>query len=166
MNLRAQPRSSPLRMKGHRRDDSLPAPQVELDASGSPMALILEARDHRLVLEGEGDDDWGALTVETRSERVTLGADVVRIIKSRLSDGLQRPIVPIGDIDGLPVEGILNLSDPHHTLYVAQLDNGGRVLFFTDAEGKCHHRLPLSRDELSAWVALLTADPETAEGTP
>ncbi len=100
-----------------------------------------------------GDRDWTHVVLLLDADEHFLGADVLKIIVTRLVGALEGPhkLEVCGERDGVAVRWVLTLSETHHTIYLAVVSEGLR-LYIQDQDGAMVCSIQLSDADVAQWL--------------
>lgn len=119
------------------------------------MVTLLRCADGELQLSSDATG-WCDVMVVISGHQHQLGADSVKVVHTRLSDGICKTLqgTPSGIIEGAEVRWVLSLAERHGSVYAADVE-GRRVLFFQEANGGQLGKLSLSSEDRRKWCELL-----------
>lgn len=103
-----------------------------------------------------GKDTWTTVVLDRNGESIPLGADVLRIITSRLIGALDEPekLELCKNLREVQAAWVLSLSECHCSIYIAKEGQGVR-LYVQNAEGEIFSSFLLSEMESSLWTERL-----------
>jgi hypothetical protein len=115
------------------------------------MVILLGCSDGELQLNVD-ETGWCDVALVTRGNRHQLGADTLKAVAAKLSNGLKDGLEgeASGTIDDVKVRWVLSLAERHCSVYAADV-SGRRVLFFQGADGGLLDRLSLDQQERRVW---------------
>jgi hypothetical protein len=84
-----------------------------------------------------GNNQWTHISLVTATSKTLLGADVYSVICTKLKTALKpyEATNLIGEINGISVVNILNLSENHYSLYLGKATENCPILFFQNSDG-------------------------------
>lgn len=109
-----------------------------------------------------GDNDWTSVVFCQNANRHELGADVLRIIVSRLTNAFEEPdkLAVSSTSEGNELRWILSLMERHYSLYLTIL-NEGLEIYIQDDLGAMIGTIPLSDTDRMEWLGILQRCPQT-----
>jgi hypothetical protein len=109
-----------------------------------------------------GDNDWTRVVFSQNGNRHELGADVLKIIISRLANALQGPdkLAVSSTSEGHELRWVLSLMECHHSMYLKLL-NEGLEIYIQDGLGAMIGTISLSDADRIAWLEILQRCPLT-----
>ncbi len=118
--------------------------------------VMIELRADNLSLILEGPHRWCKVCIRQDGTQQSLGAGSLDNIVPRLCYGLEERGLPTsGEIDGIPTEHILSLSEEHHTFYMGWMNQHTKMLFIQDSNGQVRARIRLNGIQRKEWAGEL-----------
>jgi hypothetical protein len=103
-----------------------------------------------------GNQGWTSVVLLIDEHKHSLGADTLSIIATRIINALEAPLASkdSGEIDGVRVRWVLSLSEQHHTIYLAVV-NEGIKLFIQHPDTTVVGSILLSDSDIARWLESL-----------
>ena len=123
---------------------------------------LIQLKSNEFILQFS-EEDWCEVTLIVSGQNHYLGADSRNLVLERFFNGLTKDFdFSSGEIDGVPVSGVLTLFEAHHTIYLGVID-GKRCLYFQDGDGRIIAEILLSDSDLSLWIESLRENIKASE---
>lgn len=112
---------------------------------------LIQLKSNEFILQFS-EKEWCEVRLIISGQSHYLGADSRNLVLQRFLNGLTKDFdFSSGEINGVPVSGVLTLCESHHTIYLGKID-GKQCLYFEDGDGRIIAEILLSDSDLSLWV--------------
>lgn len=112
---------------------------------------LIQLKSNEFILQFS-EEEWCKVTLIVSGQNHYLGADSRNLVLERFFNGLTKDFYfSSGEINGVPVSGVLSLFEAHHTIYLGEID-GKRCLYFQDRDVQIIAEVLLSDSDLSLWI--------------
>lgn len=99
---------------------------------------------------------WCSVAIITSIYSSRFGAESLAAIAGRILDEISSDGRPVGEIDGVPVINLFNVSGPHGSVYLEAASKPTRRLFFQDAKAVVVHASVASAEQIGFWESRLS----------
>lgn len=123
---------------------------------------LIQLKSNEFILQFS-EKEWCEVRLIISGQSHYLGADSRNLVLQRFLNGLTKDFdFSSGEINGVPVSGVLTLFESHHTIYLGKID-GKQCLYFQDGDGRIIAEILLSDSDLSLWIEGLRENIKVSE---